>query len=78
MAFNRSWNPSSSSTDSLALTAGQTYDLMLQRVNSQYICSAEGSSASNLITLSNAPFLSGITISDASVRIDWLMVIEDL
>jgi hypothetical protein len=69
-------------TTGYELTAGQTYLIQLRRENSTYTCSVDraGTTASveKTISLSNTPYLSGLTLFGAGVRVSWLMVVESL
>lgn len=71
-------------TQAFELTAGQTYEVRLTRENSTYTCTARnvtsGMSAtvSQTISLVNTPFLSGLTLNAASIRVEWFLVVESL
>ena len=75
-------NTAGAVTSAYQLTAGQTYTIKLRRDNSTYTCSAVNGAATAMatkaITLGNAPYLSGLRINGASIRIDWFMVVESL
>lgn len=75
-------NTAGAVTSAYELTAGQTYIVKLRRDNSTYTCSAARGavtgSATKQITLNNAPYLSGLTVSGASVQINWFLVVESL
>jgi hypothetical protein len=61
---------------------GQTYIIKLVRENSTYTCSADrgGTTAmvTKQITLNNAPYQSGLILSGAGIRVNWLMLVESL
>lgn len=82
LAVYATTDASAATTAPGALTAGQTYLLRLRRENSDYTCSAEAAGANPSVTstlpLYNAPYLSGITLTGASIRVHWLMVVESL
>lgn len=61
---------------------GQTYVIELVRENSTYTCNADRggttASATKQITLNNAPYQSGLILSGAGIRVNWLMLVESL
>ena len=63
-------------------TASTQYVLKLKRNMTQYECAASNGTSSTsgfaTLTLSNTPYLSGITASNATVRFQWFMVVESL
>lgn len=62
-------------------TVGTQYVVKLRRNMNEYTCTASaGASASAMktLTLSNTPYLSGITASETTVRFHWFMVVESL
>lgn len=75
-------NTAAAVSSAYQLTAGQTYIVKLRRDNSTYTCSAVNgaatATATKQITLNNAPYLSGLVIADASIRVDWFMIVESL
>jgi hypothetical protein len=77
-------NAAGATTTAFEMTAGQTYEIKLQRENSTYTCTARNVASSAMatatqgITLSNAPYLSGLTVAGANVRVQWFMVVESL
>lgn len=77
-------NAAGATTMAFEMTAGQTYELRLQRENSTYTCTAKNvatsatATATQQITLGNSPYLSGMIVNGASVRFDWFMVVESL
>jgi hypothetical protein len=56
----------------------------LQRENSTYTCTARNvatsatATATKTIPLNNSPYLSGLTINAANIRVRWFMVVESL
>ena len=66
------------------LTAGQTYQVRMQRENSTYTCTARNTAsaatatATTNIALNNTPYLSGLTINAANMRVRWFMIVESL
>ena len=77
-------NVAGAMTSAFEMTAGQTYEIRLQRENSAYTCTAKNvassamATATQSISLSNAPYLSGLTVAGANVRVDWFMLVESL
>jgi hypothetical protein len=77
-------NPGGGMTNSYELTTGATYHLTLTREDNAYSCVARNlgtmtvASATMTSTLSNAPYLSGLTLNAASIRVKWFMVVESL
>lgn len=77
-------NAAGAVTSAYQLTAGQTYQLTLTRENSTYTCTAKNvassvmASATKNITLNNTPYLSGLTLNGANIRVKWFMVVESL
>jgi hypothetical protein len=62
-------------------TVGTQYVVKLRRNMNEYTCSATAAasaSAMKTLTVSNTPYLSGITASDTTVRFHWFMVVESL
>jgi len=62
-------------------TAGTQYVVKLRRNMTEYTCTAAATvsgSAQKTLTISNTPYLSGITATDATVRFHWFMVVESL
>jgi hypothetical protein len=74
--------PGGAMTAGYEMTAGETYVLKLQRENSTYTCTADRggttASASKQFTLQHSPYQSGLTINAASVRVNWILVVESL
>jgi len=77
-------NPAGAQTTAFELTAGQTYQITLQRENSTYTCTAKNvasnatATATKGFTLNQTPYLSGLTINGANIRVKWLMIVESL
>jgi len=68
-------------TTSYEQTTGTQYVVKLRRNMNDYTCTATATAsatAMKTVTLTNTPFLSGITAKDATVRFHWFMVVESL
>jgi hypothetical protein len=64
------------------LMVGQTYLVKVRRDNSTYTCTADRSgttaTATKTFSLANTPYQSGLAIKDATIKVDWFMVVESL
>lgn len=69
-------------TTAYELAAGASYLMRLRRDNSTYTCTATRGSQTATVTKTiqryNSPYLSGLTLTDAAIRVDWLMIVESL
>jgi len=69
-------------TTTFELAANATYLMTLQRENNAYTCTAKNvatnatATATKSITLPNDPYLSGLRVTDANVRVKWFMLVN--
>lgn len=76
--------PGDAETMAFELTAGQVYEVRLQRENSTYTCTARNvasaatASVTKTLTINHSPYLSGLKINAANMRVRWFMVVESL
>ena len=70
------------STMPYQMVAGQTYVVKLKRTNNDYACDAANGAATATVTktvaLQNTPYLTGMTVLGASVRVHWFLIIDSL
>jgi hypothetical protein len=73
-------SPGGAQTAAYELTVGATYTVQLRRNNAFYECAAHRGGPPAVATISvgqsNIPYLSGLVVVGATVRVHWLMVVE--